>query len=87
LKFELTPRESEIYRYYARFCSTKPLKKDKPRPYIPHAEVLVVLDDVKRIVLSDAGGDGTPEGPAGRKREGAAAEVVPKKRKYQRRSR
>lgn len=54
LKFNLTQRESEIYKFYAQFCSTKPLKKDKPRPYIPMASTLAALPDVKRIILMDS---------------------------------
>jgi len=87
LKFELTIRESEIYRFYARFCSTKPLKKDTPRPYIPFAKELVALPDVRRIVLSETGRDvDTPEGPAGRKRGKARCTFggSPKKRNRRR---
>lgn len=54
LNFDLTQREAEIYKFYAQFCSTKPLKKDKPRPYIPMASKLVVLPDVRRIVLTES---------------------------------
>lgn len=46
----LSDFEEEIYKFYARFRRTKPLKVDTDRPYIPDAKTLAQWHAVSRLV-------------------------------------